>query len=445
MESYNKTYAKKPLKKKSVDEFYYQESIYRKFFEESRDMICISSPDDKILDVNRAGVNMLGYSSRVEFIATANMQYIYHSVKNMNKWKELMHEHGFVKDFEATMVKKNGSLIAVLQTSCAITDKNGELTAHASIIRDVTESVKNTSHMHKQNVDLIDSLYNLKKSQPKMIQQEKLASIGQLAAGIAHELNNPIGFISSNFTTLKSYVTIIKKYIEQLEDITGGILKGGSTALIEKVDNINKFKERQKLNYIFNDIEDLVGESMEGVHRITRIVRNLRNFSRIDVDSEIEQYNINDALESTLIVARNEIKYVAEVQKEFSETPLVECIGGEINQVFLNIIVNAAQAIKTQNHPDKGTIKIRTFNDREHVYCEIIDDGPGIPGKIINRIFDPFFTTKEAGKGTGLGLNISYDIIVHKHMGDLLVESKEGEETKFTIKLPIKSRIEKEK
>jgi signal transduction histidine kinase len=278
-----------------------------------------------------------------------------------------------------------------------------------------------------------------------MIQQEKLASIGQLAAGIAHELNNPIGFISSNFTTLKSYVIIIKKYIEQLEDITGGILKGGSTALIEKVDNINKFKERQKLNYIFNDIEDLVGESMEGVHRITRIVRNLRNFSRIDVDSEIEQYNINDALESTLIVARNEIKYVAEVQKEFSETPLVECIGGEINQVFLNIIVNAAQAIKTQNHPDKGTIKIRTFNDREHVYCEIIDDGPGIPGKIINRIFDPFFTTKEAGKGTGLGLNISYDIIVHKHMGDLLVESKEGEETKFTIKLPIKSRIEKEK
>jgi signal transduction histidine kinase len=134
---------------------------------------------------------------------------------------------------------------------------------------------------------------------------------------------------------------------------------------------------------------------------------------------------------------------VAEVQKEFSEIPLVECIGGEINQVFLNIIVNAAQAIKTQNHPDKGTIKIRTFNDREHVYCEIIDDGPGIPGKIINRIFDPFFTTKEAGKGTGLGLNISYDIIVHKHMGDLLVESKEGEETKFTIKLPIKSRIEK--
>ena len=114
MESYNKTYAKKPLKKKSVDEFYYQESIYRKFFEESRDMICISSPDDKILDVNRAGVNMLGYSSRLEFIATANMQYIYHSVKNMNKWKELMREHGFVKDFEATMVKKNGSLIAVL-------------------------------------------------------------------------------------------------------------------------------------------------------------------------------------------------------------------------------------------------------------------------------------------------------------------------------------------
>lgn len=443
MDSFNKTYAKKPLKKKSADGFHSREIIYRKFFEESRDMICISSPDDKILDVNHAGVNMLGYSSREEFIATGNLQYIYHSIKNMNKWKELMAGHGFVKDFEATMVKKNGELIAVLQTSCTITDKNGKITAYAGIIRDITEFIKNKTYMHKQTVDLIDSLYNLKKAQPKMIQQEKLASIGQLAAGIAHELNNPIGFISSNFTTLKSYVSIIKKYIEQLEGITGDILKEGIPALIEDAENINKFKEKQKLNYIFNDIEDLVGESMEGIYRITGIVRNLRNFSRIDVDSEIEQYNINDALESTLIVARNEIKYVAEVQKEFSETPPVECIGGEINQVFLNIIVNAAQSIKAQNRPDKGTIKIRTFNDREYVYCEVNDDGPGIPGKIINKIFDPFFTTKEAGKGTGLGLNISYDIIVHKHRGDLLVESKEGEETKFTIKLPIKSRIEK--
>jgi PAS domain S-box-containing protein len=415
--------------------------IYHKFFKKLNDMICICSPEGKIFDVNRAGVLLLGYSSKGEFLSVENLKDIYHNPKNLKKWNDLMTERGFVKDFEATLVKKNGEIIAALVTSCAIKDKKGEVKAFANIIRDDTKNIKNKMRVHKLNVDLIDSLYNLKKTQPKLIQQEKLASIGQLAAGIAHELNNPIGFISSNFSSLKSYITIIKTYIEKCEALTSAVLTGNDSTLQSMIDDLTDFKERQKLNFIFTDIEDLVSESMEGIQRITDIVKNLRDFSRVDYESEIEQYNINEALENTLIVVKNELKYVAEIQKIFSEVPLIECVGSEINQVLLNILINAAQAIKSQERTEKGIIKIRTYKEGSYVYCEISDDGPGIRGDIMNRIFDPFFSTKEAGKGTGLGLFISYDIIVNKHGGDIIVESEREKETKFTLKLPIKSRL----
>jgi PAS domain S-box-containing protein len=422
--------------------YFISDNIYYNIFEKLQDMICISTPDDRILDANPVCVKTLGYDSKEDFLSIDNLQYLFHSIANMKKWKELMRKLGSVKNFEATLVKKSGELIAAHVTSSRITNQSGKI-IYTSVIRDITENIKGQTNIHKQNVDLIDSISNIKKTQPKLIQQEKLASIGQLAAGIAHELNNPIGFISSNFTSLKSYVNIIKKYIEQFEEIASSLHSKENSAVSEIAAHIDKYKKEQKLDYIFEDIGDLVSESMEGIHRITGIVRNLRNFSRIDVDSEIEQYDINGAIESTLIVAKNEIKYVADIKRDYSQIPPVHCIGGEINQVFLNIIVNAAQSIKSQTRSIRGVIKIKTYNDKEFVYCEITDNGPGIPDKIVHRIFDPFFTTKEAGKGTGLGLNISYDIVVHKHNGDLLVKSKEGVGTKFIIKIPIESRIEK--
>jgi len=419
------------------------DNIYRVFFQESKDMILFSSPQLKILDINQAGLALLGYSSKEEFLVLSNLVNIYHNPKNMENWKQLMEKQGYVKEFEATIVKKNGNLIAALQTSCIIKDSAGKPDVYASVIRDVTESMRNKMHVHKMNVDLIDSLYTLRKNQPKLIQQEKLASIGQLAAGIAHELNNPIGFISSNFTSLRSYISIIKKYIQYYESETSRVINGDIPEVKDLLENLDKYKEREKLDYIFTDLDDLVGESMEGIHRITEIVRSLRNFSRIDNESEIEQYDINEAFESTLTVAKNEIKYVAEVEKEFSQLPSAECIGSEINQVLLNIIVNAAQSIKSQHREDKGLIKIKTYADDEYVYCEVSDDGPGIPKEIIGKIYDPFFTTKEAGKGTGLGLSISYDIIVHKHKGDLSAESSIGKGTTFNIRIPIKWKSQK--
>jgi len=414
-------------------------NLYRIFFQESPDMILICSPEMKILDTNRAGLELLGYHLKDEFLRISELEKIYQNPKNMEKWKELMVEQGYVKDFEATLLNNDGQLIAVLQTSCIIQDSADNTIAYMSIVRDVTESIRDRMQVHKMNVDLIDSLYTLRKNQPKLVQQEKLASIGQLAAGIAHELNNPIGFISSNFTSLKSYIDIIKRYIQYYEEETSKMSQRDAS-IGQLLKNLNAFKEKEKLGYIFHDIDDLVDESMEGIHRITEIVRSLRNFSRIDNESEIEQYDINDALESTLTVAKNEIKYVADVEKQYSEIPLIECVGGEINQVLLNIIVNAAQSIKSQTREDRGHIKVKTYADKEYVYIEVADDGPGMPKEILGKIYDPFFTTKEAGKGTGLGLSISYDIIVHKHMGDLMAESTVGKGTTFTIKIPIKWR-----
>jgi signal transduction histidine kinase len=179
-------------------------------------------------------------------------------------------------------------------------------------------------------------------------------------------------------------------------------------------------------------------DSREGLNRVTDIIQNLRDFSRIDQPGSRDEYNINNGIKDTLIVAANEIKYDAEVKTELADIPPIYCNSGQINQVLLNVILNAAQAISSNPGNGRGTITIKTYATEEDVICEISDDGSGIAPDKLLKIFDPFFSTKPVGKGTGLGLSVSYDIIAHKHNGKLLVDSTVGEGTKFTIKLPIK-------
>ncbi|MHC4073653.1 MAG: sensor histidine kinase, partial [Planctomycetota bacterium] len=212
------------------------------------------------------------------------------------------------------------------------------------------------------------------------------------------------------------------------------------TELRNKTKDIGQFRDDKKIDFILEDIQGLFDDSREGLERVTNIIQNLRDFSRIDQPGSRDEYNINKGIETTLIVVKNEIKYDTDVKINFSEVPLIFCHSGQINQVFLNILLNAAQAIKTQERDGNGTITIRTYTSEDKAVCEIADDGPGIPPEALSKIFDPFFTTKPVGKGTGLGLNVSYDIIVNKHNGELLVDSKVGEGTKFTIKLPIGSK-----
>ncbi len=195
-----------------------------------------------------------------------------------------------------------------------------------------------------------------------------------------------------------------------------------------------------KIDFILKDLPGLFNDSREGIDRVTSVVQNLRDFSRIDQPGSLDKYNINDGIKATLVVAQNEIKYDADVKTELSEVPIILCNAGQINQVLLNILMNAAQAIKSQVRNNKGSITIRTYSTDDDVVCEISDDGPGIEPDKLPKIFDPFFTTKPVGKGTGLGLSVSYDIIVLKHNGKLIVDSPVDEGTKFTIKLPLSKK-----
>lgn len=212
------------------------------------------------------------------------------------------------------------------------------------------------------------------------------------------------------------------------------------TELLDKADTIGKSRNDMKIDFILEDLPRLFDDSREGIDRVTSIVQNLRDFARIDQPGSLNKYNINDGIKATLVVARNEIKYEADVETKLAKVPLILCDAGQINQVLLNIIINAAQAIKCQKRKDKGTITIKTYVTDDDVVCEISDDGPGIEPDKLSKIFDPFFTTKPVGEGTGLGLSISYDIIVIKHNGKLLVDSSVGEGTKFKIMLPLNEK-----
>jgi len=280
----------------------------------------------------------------------------------------------------------------------------------------------------------------LKQTELQLIQQEKFAGIGHLAAGVAHEINNPLGFVLSNFETLSSYAKVYKMIIDEYIELKDCLSKNNNPEIQDKLSRIKHLEEENNLEFITEDLDELITDSCEGLDRISKIVTSLRLFSRIDQHNDFEEYEINEGITNTLIIARNEIKYHAEVEENFKDVPNIKAFSSQINQVLLNIIVNAAHAIKYKNSNEFGKITINTYADNEYVYCEIIDTGIGISKENLSSIFDPFFTTKPEGEGTGLGLSICYDIIVNKHGGELLVDSTEGVGTKFTMKLPIKQK-----
>lgn len=268
----------------------------------------------------------------------------------------------------------------------------------------------------------------LANAQLQVIQQDKLASIGQLSAGIAHEINNPIGFINSNLSTLSKYLDKLDQYIDFLET---GWAEGNSAGL----KSLEQIQRDLKIQYIRTDIHQLIRESVEGTERVVKIVHDLKNFARSDTSS-IGWADINQCLESTVNIVWNQIKYVADLVRAYGELPLVSCNAQQINQVFMNLLVNAVHAIQERNDSGLGTITVQTRTDQGYVSIEVRDTGNGMPLEVQRRIFEPFFTTKDVGRGTGLGLSISYDII-KKHGGEISVSSEPGVGTCFTIRLPI--------
>ncbi|MEI7612465.1 MAG: ATP-binding protein [Betaproteobacteria bacterium] len=264
----------------------------------------------------------------------------------------------------------------------------------------------------------------LEEAHNQLLQSEKMASIGQLAAGVAHEINNPIGYVNSNLGALQTYVQSLLRLVADYEQYEAELPP-------ESLKALNERKQEIDLDYLRNDVSDLLSESLGGLQRVKRIVQDLKDFSHIS-DTEMQWANLEEGLESTLNVVWNELKYKVEMVKEYGKVPEVECIPSQINQVFMNLLVNAGQAI-----PERGVITLRTGQEGENVWVEVADTGAGIPPEIIKRIFDPFFTTKPVGSGTGLGLSITHGIL-RKHNGQIDVASEPGKGTTFRITLPIK-------
>ena len=289
-----------------------------------------------------------------------------------------------------------------------------------------------TSLLNQKNFQLQEANKDLKETQVQLLQAEKMASVGQLAAGVAHEINNPVGFVGSNIATLSEYVATYQMIFSQINAaLEAKDDKTRNTALSE----LEKMLANQDMAFINEDISELLADSQEGLHRVAEIVKGLKLFSRVDSD-QMQQHNINDCVRTTLAMVNNQLKYICTVETHLGRVPDVTMNVGKISQVITNLLINAGQAIEATGK--NGRIVITTCTVNNFVELRVEDTGCGIPASHLDKLFNPFFTTKPEGQGTGLGLSISFGI-AQEHGGSLSATSIEGESSTFTLMLPIDS------
>ena len=287
-----------------------------------------------------------------------------------------------------------------------------------------------TQALSEKNDLLEQSNKELKETQQQLFQAEKMASVGQLAAGVAHEINNPVGFVSSNLNTLTDYLSmfqILMTLVKKLEPDAD--IEAQKALIIE----IHQFYAQHDFDFISEDVTPLIEESVEGLTRVSEIVKGLKVFSRIDSD-EKQWFDLNHCLNTTLTMVNNKLKYICKVEKQFADLPRVYFNVGKLTQVFTNLLINAGQAIEATGK--QGVITVHTYLQGKQVIVDITDTGCGISEENLEKLFNPFFTTKPEGQGTGLGLSITYGII-QEHGGSIEVTSKEGEGSRFIITLPV--------
>ncbi len=297
-------------------------------------------------------------------------------------------------------------------------------------------SLDTIKQLEEENQELKKALTQFKEDKAKVIEKERWISIGRLAAGIAHEINNPLGFVQNNLFALELYLQNFSQMIQHYQ-----LMCNSMSHLPKMSESLKKIKDIEKSLKIADhmiEIENAFTQCHDGLKRIENIIKTIKNFSQNETvaEEETEPYNINICIENAIIMARTEHRFHTDFITDYGDIPLIECNPGKITQVFLNLLINACHAIRDSNNPDqqRGMIIIKTQLHRHQIICEITDNGPGIPKEIQSRIFDPFFTTKGA-IGTGLGLSICTDII-SKHHGQLTLNPESNQGTSFIITLP---------
>jgi PAS domain S-box-containing protein len=382
----------------------------------------------RVVDVNDAALQMFGYEREAIFsrligdLSSGEPPYPQEDASA----RIALLQGGTPQSFEWHAKRLDGSLFWVEVTLKMTTIGDREFIL--AVVKDITER-KNYQEAVEANVSNLVSLNKkLEDAHLQLLQSEKMASIGQLAAGVAHEINNPVGYVFSNIGSLEKYM---KDFFVMLD-----AYETAEPALDETTrDGVQRLRKELEIAYLRQDVVALLSETREGVNRVRKIVQDLKDFSRVGAEDEWQLVDIHAGLDSTLNIVWNELKYKATVSKEYGQLPQINCLPSQINQVFMNLLINAAHAIET-----KGVIIVRTGQEGAEVWIEVEDSGSGITPENLKRIFDPFFTTKAVGKGTGLGLSVSYSI-VQKHQGRIEVRSEVGKGSVFRVWLPIEPKM----
>jgi len=390
------------------------EERYRELFENASDIVYTTGLDTRVTSLNRVGQRILGYSAeeaaRIDLrqvVAPKHWELVARVLERL-----LAGETDVTVEVDVTA--KDGRPMT-LEVKPRLIYRGGKPTGVQGIARDITG--RDAAEMELRHA-------------------QKLESVGRLASGIAHEINTPIQFVGDNTRFLQDSFAGLQTLFAAYQELRDAAAAGPVTP--QTLAKVSEVEQESDCEYLMGEIPTALAQTLDGVTRVATIVRAMKEFAHPE-SKEMAAADLNRALLSTLTVARNELKYVADVQTEFGDLPLVVCNIGDLNQVFLNLLVNAAHAIGdvVKGTGGKGTIRVRTVAEEKTVLVAITDTGAGIPEPIRNRIFDPFFTTKEVGRGTGQGLAIARSVVVDRHKGTLAFESEVGKGTTFYVRLPL--------
>ncbi len=397
--------------------------LLRLAVEHSHDTIVVTDPKGCILYANPSFERVTGYTIKEAIGLNPSVLKSGHHDAEFYKtlWETLENREVWTGGFVNR--KKDGTLYYEDATITPVVDDNGNITKYLAVKLDVTQQ---------------------REVENQLQQAQRLESIGQLAAGIAHEINTPTQYVGDNTRFLQEAFTDLMPVLEKTGALVKCMAESADEEALGKSEAAaaNDAIEEADVEYLVEEIPKALTQSLEGIERVAKIVKAMKSFSHPGVEDPTF-VNLNEGIENTTTVATNEWKYVAEVELDLDpDLPNVRCVPGQMNQVVLNMIVNASHAIADKIDPntgEKGKIRIATKGLGEEVEIRISDTGAGIPDEIIERVFDPFFTTKEVGKGTGQGLNIAHNVVVVQHGGSIRVESKVGEGTTFIVLVPVDS------